>query len=184
MNYIDPVLYDSLVAWYDDPINLSRFAEIILGRKVSLRVYNWFVTNYAKSHDVKYLHIKNGIQRLVIVYHEYTMSCKKFHKNNFDPICRTYDSESNLELSVVYKGTPVIIKTNIAQLTFFKWAISLAIDQYIEKHLQDIKKDMQDFKIKVNTGKIKPKRGRTSVSEDSYSSIQTIDIKSIESFSN
>lgn len=173
----DQMLYDSLKIWYSDQINADRFGEIILGKKVSLRVYNWFVTNYAKSHNVMYNHIKDNVSRLIIVYHEYIAQCRVYHKSNFDPICRTTSLGLLIPIKVNYNGSETIINTNLAQMAFFKWAISNAVDQYIEKHIDSIKDDIAHFKKSVSEGIIKPKRGRTSASEDSYSSVQIIDTK-------
>lgn len=50
---IDPMIYNSIVKWYSDPLNMSKFVDIMQNKNISLRIYNWFVTNYAKSHDCK-----------------------------------------------------------------------------------------------------------------------------------
>ena len=179
---IDPMIYNSIVQWYSDPLNMSKFVDIMQNKNISLRIYNWFVTNYAKSHDCKFKHTKNGVTRLVIVYHEYLANCKAYHKEWFDPICRSKNKVNCITIDTVYNNKNITIKTSAAQLCFFRWIIDNGIDQYIKFHIEEIKADIFEYIDKVKNGKIVPKRGRSSASEDSYNCIQSIDMKSLEEF--
>jgi hypothetical protein len=47
------LLMASLVRFYRDPKNVSAILPIIQGSSSTpLRLYNWFVTNYCKEHNV------------------------------------------------------------------------------------------------------------------------------------
>jgi hypothetical protein len=106
--------------------------------KISLRIVDWFVTNYAKKYYTVYelpdQRDPIGSQRFK-VYNDYKLKLKAYSKRRFDPFCRwerisvPYDDEKTME-------------TTIGQLNFFKWAIENQIIDFIENNYDTIETDM------------------------------------------
>ncbi len=126
------LLLNSLMDYYDEKQVLNRLISIINGEsKVSLRIIDWFVTNYAKKYFTVYV-VNN---RRFKVFNEYKLKLKAYSKKRFDPFCRwdriaiPYDEKTNME-------------TTLGQLNFFRWAFDNLIIEYIEEHYDDIEKDM------------------------------------------
>ena len=118
--------------------NLDVMLQIINGHsKISLRIIDWFATNYAKKYFTVYVinnEYSKGSRRFK-VYVDYKLKLKAYSKKRFDPFCR-WD-----RITIPYKnGT--YIQTTIGQLNFFKWAIENDIVQYIEQHYATIEDDM------------------------------------------
>jgi hypothetical protein len=111
--------------------------KIITGEsKISLRIVDWFATNYAKKNYTLFT-IKdvNDNNIRFKVYFDYKLKLKAYSKKRFDPFCR-WD-----RISIPYKnGT--YIETTIGQLNFFKWAIENKVIEYIEEHYESIEDDM------------------------------------------
>ena len=60
------LLMESLTIFYRDKINLDIFLPIINGEsKISLRLLDWFVTNYSKKNNINYL-LKKKIKILIL----------------------------------------------------------------------------------------------------------------------
>jgi hypothetical protein len=121
--------------FYKDETYLNRMLKIITGEsKISLRIVDWFATNYAK----KYYSIFNiDNERRFKVYVDYKLKLKAYSKRRFDPFCR-WD-----RISIPYKdGTS--IETTIGQLNFFKWALENKVVDYIEENYETIEKDMNN----------------------------------------
>ena len=62
------LLLDNLMNFYSDSNYLNKMVDIINGEsKISLRIVDWFVTNYAKKYFIVY-EIKNNdsIQRFKV----------------------------------------------------------------------------------------------------------------------
>ena len=111
---------------------LEKMLNIITGEtKMSLRIVDWFTTNYSKKYFTVY--ILNG-ERFK-VYTDYKLKLKAYSKKRFDPFCRweritvPYDDENYME-------------TTIGQLNFFKWAIENKILDFIEDNYDIIESDM------------------------------------------
>lgn len=132
------LLMRNLMEFYENRAHLHRMMRIIDGHsKISLRIVDWFVTNFAKQHNTSYdLPSEGGCDGARFnVYLDYKLKLKAYTKRRLDPFCRfnrisiPYDSESCME-------------TTIGQLNFFKWAIETRILDYIESHYDDIEDDM------------------------------------------
>jgi len=131
------LLLNNLMAFYKNEEYLTRMLKIITGdSKISLRIVDWFVTNYAKKNYTLYtIHDTTGQIRRFKVYFDYKLKLKAYSKSRFDPFCRWE------RISIPYKdGT--CIETTIGQLNFFKWAIENKIVEYIEENYETIEKDM------------------------------------------
>ncbi len=127
------LLFDKLANWYKKSKNFSKMLNIINGNStISLRIIDWFTTNYSKKFFVSYS-INN---KRFNVYNDYKLQLKAFSKKRFDPFCR-WD-----RISIPYND--VEIMTTIGQLNFFKWAIENKIIEYIEENIKDIESDMNN----------------------------------------
>lgn len=131
------LLLKTLMDFYSRDDNLKRILQIITGNtKISLRIVDWFATNYAKQNfTLYYITDKHGNKRRFKVYVDYKLKLKAYSKKNFDPFCR-WD-----RISIPYEnGTH--IETTIGQLNFFKWTLENNIIQYIEDNYEEIENDM------------------------------------------
>jgi hypothetical protein len=140
LNTQNDLLMKNLMDFYNDHGNLRKMMSIINGEsKISLRIVDWFVTNFAKKNYTVYdLPIQRGTGQSIIrfkVYNDYKLKLKAYSKKRFDPFCRwerinvPFDDEKFME-------------TTIGQLNFFKWAIENKIVDYIENNYTDIEDDM------------------------------------------
>jgi hypothetical protein len=130
----DRLILNDLMKFYKNNGNLHKMLKIIKSEtKISLRIIDWFVTNYAKKY---YTIIQNGNERFK-VHLGYKQKLKAYNKKKFDPFCRWE------RITIPYDETEeTLIETTIGQLNFFKWALENKIIDYIEKHYDEIEKDM------------------------------------------
>ena len=149
------LLLKNLLKFYDKGNNLDTMLKIINGHsKISLRIIDWFATNYAKKFYTVYA-IQNTPRRFK-VYVDYKLKLKAYSKKRFDPFCR-WD-----RITIPYKnGT--FIQTTIGQLNFFKWAIENDVVHCIEENYQAIENDM-------NSRNSTSKHSRSSLSSTSTAS--------------
>ena len=127
------LLLNNLTDFYKDEPTLTKMLKIITGEsKISLRIVDWFATNYAKKYYT--LYTIDDAKRFK-VYYDYKLKLKAYSKKRFDSFCRWE------RISIPYKdGT--FIETTIGQLNFFKWAIENKVINYIEENYETIEKDM------------------------------------------
>ena len=124
----------------DNNDNLDKMLRIITGEsKISLRIVDWFATNYAKKYYTLYVidQTVENVARRFKVYDDYKLKLKAYSKKRFDPFCR-WD-----RISIPYKKD-TCIETTIGQLNFFKWALENKVVDYIEKNYETIEKDMNN----------------------------------------
>jgi len=159
------LLLKNLLKFYEQGNNLDTMLKIINGHSnISLRIIDWFATNYAKKFYTVYT-IQNTLRRFK-VYVDYKLKLKAYSKKRFDPFCR-WD-----RITIPYKdGT--FIQTTIGQLNFFKWAIENDVVHYIEDNYQTIENDM-------NSRNSTSKHSRSSLSSTSTAS-EDCDICDIQS---
>lgn len=134
------LLMNNLTDFYraNDNDNMNKILPIINGESLlSIRIIDWFVTNYAKKNYTvyKFTDDNTGREKRFKVYTDYKLKLKAYSKKRFDPFCRweriiiPYNDESNLQ-------------TTIGQLNFFKWALENKIIDYILENMKDIENDM------------------------------------------
>ena len=131
------LLLNNLMEFYKNDNNLDKMLKIITGEsKISLRIVDWFATNYAKKYYTLYsFEDIHGITRRFKVYVDYKLKLKAYSKRRFDPFCRWE------RISIPYKnGT--FIETTIGQLNFFKWTLENKVINYIDENYETIEKDM------------------------------------------
>jgi len=162
------LLMNNLMEYYKDEKQLDRMLKIITGDcKISLRIVDWFATNYAKKYYTLFdIPQANGVNKRFKVYVDYKLKLKAYSKRRFDPFCR-WD-----RISVPYKnGT--CIETTLGQLNFFKWALENRVIDYIEENYETIEKDMNSRNstskrkeqiVVVDNSKTRKKREELSIS--------------------
>ena len=175
------LLYDNLMGFYKNKDHLKKMLSIINGEsKISLRILDWFVTNFSKKYYTVYEIPKTGKSDETVrfkVYNDYKLKLKAYAKKNFDPFCRwerisiPYDEEHYIE-------------TTIGQLNFFKWVIESRIIEYMESNLQDI---ISDMNTRNNTSKKqssldKTKKKREELSISACKCIKKEDVKIVVRF--
>ena len=136
------LLMKNLMVFYntEDNDNLDNMLRIITGEsKISLRIVDWFATNYAKKYYTLYVidQTVENVARRFKVYDDYKLKLKAYSKKRFDPFCR-WD-----RISIPYKNGNCI-ETTIGQLNFFKWALENKVVDYIEQNYETIEKDMNN----------------------------------------
>ncbi len=132
------LLLNNLLDFYKDHTNIDKMLNIITGEsKISLRIVDWFATNYAKKNYTLYKieATESNVERRFKVYVDYKLKLKAYGKKNFDPFCRWE------RISIPYKDGKYI-ETTIGQLNFFKWAIENKVIKYIESNYDAIESDM------------------------------------------
>ena len=141
VNTQNDLLMKNLMEFYGDRENINKMMSIINGEsKISLRIVDWFVTNYAKKYYTVYdlpQTRNNGTIELsrFKVYNDYKLKLKAYSKHRFDPFCRWE------RISIPYEGEKYM-ETTIGQLNFFKWAIQNNIIDFIKSNYELIENDM------------------------------------------
>lgn len=177
------LLLSNLMEYYNDKGNLIRMMKIINGESpISLRIVDWFVTNYSKKNFVIYQLTQNNYTSRFKVFNDYKLKLKAYSKKRFDPFCRwdritiPYDNDRYME-------------TTIGQLNFFKWALQNNVINYIEENYKTIEADMnnRNTSSKKNltdhhANKTRKKREELSIS--ACKCIKKEDVKIVVTFNN
>ena len=122
----------SLQRFYTARDDLNEVVELLKGTsEISLRLVDWFVTNYAKVHSTAYT--ANGQE--FVVYMNYKNQLKAYSKKLFDPFCRRE------RISFQVPGHEPFLTTG-GKLNFFRWAIEKDILTYIKGHQTEIEREM------------------------------------------
>jgi len=133
MSIENNLLYISLQKYYSDENKLDILLKYLRYEKISLRIIDWFVTNYSKKHDTIY----NINDKQFNVFHSYKSQLKSYSKKYFDPFCRRN--------RINYKYNDIdSISTTIGQLNFFRWAIDTNLIEYIINNYNTIETDMNE----------------------------------------
>ena len=140
------LLLTNLLEFYKKNDYMNRLMQIINGEsKVSLRIIDWFVANFAKKNFTVYsIPAKNRCSTVINgeenmerfkVFHHYKLELKAYSKVRFDPFSRR-------ERIMVPYTNYTCLQTTIGQLNFFKWAIENQVLEYIENNYDEIEADM------------------------------------------
>jgi hypothetical protein len=128
------LLMNKIEIYFDKEHNKNILIRILNNEfNISLRVIDWFVTNYCKKNNIYW--IENNSR--FVVYLSYKLQLKAYSKKYFDPFCRRD------RIYFYYKNNDYI-ETTVGQLNFFKWIIDHNIINYIKNNYEDIEKDMQN----------------------------------------
>jgi hypothetical protein len=175
---INDLLLNSLTRFYEKDDNLEKLNKILNNQdKISLRLIDWFVTNYSKKYNSIYLIYKtpgdkrtlcesnNEIIEQFNVFHGYKSQLKAFSKKQFDPFCRreriNFLTKDGLEIS-----------TTIGQLNFFRWAIPNMIVEFIHSNYECIENDMVESLKYIKVHGKKNDNGRKPRQELSKSALR------------
>lgn len=136
------LLVNSLIHFFDEPENLKQFLQVIEGKcNISLRLLDWLITNYAKSHNIMYIVNTGGVDKQFNIYLNYKTQLKAYSKKQFDPFQR----RERISFKVTKENnTTHDIVTTIGQLNFFRWAIQNKVIEYAKENVVRIEKDMND----------------------------------------
>jgi len=151
----------SLQTFYSNRTDLQEIMELLQGTSIiSLRLIDWFVTNYAKRHTIGYI---LGGQEFM-VYMSYKSQLKAYSKKLFDPFCRRERIMFSLP------GTEQFV-TTVGKLNFFRWAIEKNVIEYLKKHRETVEAEM-------NTHMKQLSRSRSTRNTTNSSNETTVDSKS------
>jgi hypothetical protein len=158
-----------LNTFYNDTANMDRVRDILTSNsKISLRLMDWFVTNYSKKHNVSYL-TKDG--RHVIVYLVYKARLRGYSKKIFDPFGRGRKFQYGAHN----------LTTTIAQLQFFKWAIEDEVLDYLQQNVDAVQADMDACSMTLKEGEDGRKK-RHELSRSATNSVHRHDVRVSVSF--
>ena len=196
------LLLVSLNNFYKNESNKINLMNILNGEdKISLRIIDWFVTNYAKKYNINYSlkikisspkrsTMKKGVKfskkdmdkytnfKQINVFLSYKEQLRAYSKKQFDPFCRRD------RIEFYYNENEYII-TTVGQLNFFRWTFINNIIDYIEQHLHIIEKDMNNsYKTiyNINNKVDNKRRKRHELSISAIRSITKNNVKIIVSF--
>jgi hypothetical protein len=172
------LLMQSLINFFATKENLDKVIPIITGKsKISLRILDWFVTNFSKKNNVSYEIVLNNKKKNFIVYLDYKSQLKAYSKKQFDPFCRreriSFFDHSNTELV-----------TTVGQLNFFRWAIETNIINYIIENFALIENDMNNSlrNLYKKTDGDSNRRKRTELSISATKTVNKHDVSIIVQF--
>ena len=182
------LLLNNLLEYYKNDEALNKLISIVTGEtKISLRIVDWFSTNYSKKYYTNYIiQDENGETIRFKVYIDYKLKLKAFSKKRFDAFCRSK------RLNIPYKNK--YVETTLGQLNFFQWAIKNKIVDYIETNYDEIEKDMnlrnstsknkdkEGLGFLINTEKSKTRKKRQELSLSATKSIKKEDVEITVSF--
>jgi len=140
------LLLENLLKFYTVRENLQTLVNIANSEsRISLRMLDWFVTNYAKKYYTVYEIPAKNRSSIVIndnedmtrfkVFNQYKLELKSYSKLRFDPFCRRE------RIHIPYSDEQSVV-TTIGQLNFFRWAIENGVIDYIDKNYDIIDADM------------------------------------------
>jgi len=137
------LIVNSLQKFYATCEDKEEVMKLLEGTSdISLRLIDWFVTNYSKQHNISYI---LGGQEFLI-YTNYKAQLKAYSKKLFDPFCRRERIMFQIE------GYPMF-QTTVGKLNFFRWAIEKGVLNYIKLNIPRIEKAMNASAKELNTAR-------------------------------
>jgi len=142
------LIVNSLQRFYSMREDKEEILKLLEGTsEISLRLIDWFVTNYAKQHNISYV---LNIQEF-LVYTNYKSQLKAYSKKLFDPFCRRE------RIMFQISGQPMF-QTTVGKLNFFRWALEKGVLDYIKMNMAKIEsamnassKELQKIRKAVST---------------------------------
>ena len=173
------LLLVSIRKFFYEKENQEKFLPIVNGSsKISLRLIDWFVTNYSKKNNVMVDTNINDKPQKKIVHLDYKAQLKAYSKRWFDPFCRRE------RINFKYSDTEELI-TTVGQLNFFRWFIENDYLNFVEQNREIIEKDM-NVSIKQNqktTKREKTVKKEPALSVSGVKSVNKHNVKIIIDFS-
>ena len=159
-----------LETFYSNPEHFKQIQQILTGEsKISLRLIDWMVTNYAKKHNISYL---TASGRHVIVHLAYKSHLKAYSKKILAPFCRWK--------RIQFMG----LDTTVGQLNFFEWALQDEVLKYVEENYDDIHADMESCSTTISAKSTEEgsRRKRHELSRSATKSIRRHDVRVVVKF--
>ncbi len=156
--------------------NFQKMLSVVTGEsRVSLRIVDWFSTNYAKKYYTVYIIYDDNktTGTRFKVYNDYKLKLKAYSKKRFDPFCR-WD-----RINIPY-GEDTYIQTTIGQLNFFRWALENDIIKYIKENMKQIVNDMNKRNSTSKNRKDSKKKTRKRREELSICASKSIKKEKVE----
>jgi hypothetical protein len=161
------LIISSLQKFYGDRTETKEILEHLQGTSaMSLRLIDWFVTNYAKQYNTSY--ILNGQEFLV--YMNYKSQLKAYSKKLFDPFCRR-------ERILFQLPGHEPFMTTVGKLNFFRWAIEKGVLDYIKLNMGRIEREMNANQRELQ----KMRREAASTASSSATTVTTATTQSTKS---
>ena len=206
------LLMNSLDIFFSKPENIIKIVPIIEGfNNISLRIIDWFVTNYSKKNNTSFIiDVRSNIlltdildydpvyYKEFIVYLDYKLQLKAYSKKQFDPFCRRsridyaynksdvlkyLSDSSDIALVDFFKNHSGSFITTVGQLNFFKWILNSNIIEYIMGHLKVIETDMNNcYKKQYSNKNTKGRKKRHELSVSATKSLNRSNVKVVVSF--
>lgn len=154
------LLIKALIQFYREKEHLNTLIFFVKNkqRRLSLRLLDWLVTNYARKHGILIDTACNNNSEFM--YLAYKNHLKSFSKRYFDAFARRqrifygYDHtvrRITQDDILDYTGRDDGIITTIAQLNAFRFFITSGVVEYARKHLDDIERDMIGRELPMQT---------------------------------
>ena len=155
------LLMYSLVNFYHNQEKfINEIKDIVEQRSVvSLRILDWFITNYSKKYKTV---VTNTSGEHVNVYINYKLMLKSYSKGHFDPFCRK--NKIFFEYAENENGGAKGIETSCGQLCFFRWCFQNNILEYVKNNFTTIESDMKNCLKNKSEDDKKKKRQPLSIS--------------------
>lgn len=161
------LIINSLQKFYSDRNDKDDIMKLLEGTSViSLRLIDWFVTNYARQHTISY--ILNSQEFLV--YMNYKSQLKAYSKKLFDPFCRRE------RIMFQIPGHEQFL-TTVGKLNFFRWAIEKGIINYIQMNLAKIEKEMNASTREINNLRKQDMSASSQATSATNTTVGTTDTK-------
>jgi hypothetical protein len=155
------LIVNSLQQFYSARDDKEYIIKLLEGTSdTSLRLIDWFVTNYAKQHNISY--ILNNQEFLV--YTNYKSQLKAYSKKLFDPFCRRERIMFQIQGYEMFQ-------TTVGKLNFFRWALEKGVLDYI-------KMNMAKIEAAMNTSSRELQKARKAVSDTSATTTTTTSSRS------
>lgn len=130
------LLMISLSKFYSTKSNINKVIPLVEQKSdISLRLIDWFVTNYSKKNNTVITKEKNGNIIHFNVYLSYRNQLKAYSKEKFDPFRRN-------EHIMFFYDVDKSVETTHGQLNFFRWVLQNDILDYIHDNITNIETDM------------------------------------------
>jgi hypothetical protein len=167
-----------LLEFFSKEANFKLFVDIVVfkTKNIPLRLFDWFVTNYAKKNCICY-NIKrpNTTVENFCVFRSYRAQLKGCKKKEFDPFCR--GDPIMLEYESPVDGSKIAFETAACQLKFFRWAIENLVINYVETNFDEIYADMKSNSSKSQkTDTTTQKKVKTELSKSIFQQIHISDM--------
>lgn len=154
------LIMNSIKSFFSED-NINTILPILMGNtKISLRIIDWFVTNYSKKNNINYILSKNNDNILFNVFINYKLQLKAYTKKQFDPFCRR--NRINF-----YFDETEFITTTVGQLNFFRWALLNNVIDYIITNYKEIEFDMNENTKKSKLEKLSINKSTNSLNNSS-----------------